>query len=237
MNAIAKLTVPLTLLALTACEDANLNSDPTPPPQVLFWNALASHCGKAYAGELVSDDAADADFAGAEMVMHVAECSDDQIAVPFHAKLGDDWDRSRTWVFTRLSVPHMSGEGATQLGLRLKHDHRHKDGEPDAVTMYGGDTAEEGTRRAQNFPVDAESIALFERDGLTASVTNVWRVEVNRAGSEGAIFAYQLQRTVEGGAPEERLFRVEFDLTREVEAPPPAWGHEEGYGFAAPSGG
>lgn len=184
-----------------------------------FWAALSSHCGKAYSGALVSDDAADADMAGAEMVIAVAECSDDRIAVPFHIRQADGtWDRSRTWLITRNDAG----------GLRLKHDHRHEDGEPDAVTMYGGDTAvgDMGTARAQSFPVDAESIAMFEREGLTASVTNVWSVEVDPAGTEGGVYAYQLKRTVEGGAPEERLFRVEFDLSEEAEMPPPAWGWE-----------
>lgn len=184
-------------------------------PQDAFFAALSSHCGKAYAGSLTSSDETDADFAGAPMVMHVAECSEDRIAVPFHVQTGGEWDRSRTWLITR-----------TENGLRLKHDHRHEDGEPDAVTMYGGDTASAGTARAQDFPVDAESIALFEREGLTASVTNVWTVEVDPADAENGRFAYQLRRTVEGGAPESRFFRVEFDLTQEVEAPPPAWGWE-----------
>ncbi|WP_252259667.1 hypothetical protein [Erythrobacter aurantius] len=192
-------------------------------PQDEFWAALSSHCGKAYAGALVSDDAADADMAGAEMVMAVAECSDDRIAVPFHIRQADGtWDRSRTWLITRNDAG----------GLRLKHDHRHEDGESDAVTMYGGDTAQSidggdtGTARAQSFPVDAESVAMFEREGLTASVTNVWTVEVDPAGTEGGVYAYQLKRTVESGAPEDRLFRVEFDLGEEVEMPPAAWGWE-----------
>lgn len=204
-----------TLLLLSAC-GAQPSVDPAADsPQDAFFAALSSHCGKAYAGRLVSDDAADADFADAAMVMHVAECSEDRIAVPFHVELDGKWDRSRTWLITR-----------TETGLRLKHDHRHADGESDAVTMYGGDTASDGTVRAQDFPVDPESVALFEREGLTASVTNVWTVEVDTAGTPNARFAYQLRRTVEGGAPEPRLFRVEFDLNSEVEAPPPAWGWE-----------
>lgn len=184
-------------------------------PQDDFLAALATHCGKAYSGELVSSDAADADFEGAPMIMHVAECSEERIAVPFHIQVDGEWDRSRTWVFTR-----------TGDGLRLKHDHRHEDGESDAVTMYGGDTADAGTARAQDFAVDDESIAMFEREGLDASVTNVWTVEVDPAGTDNARFAYQLKRTRDGGAPEDRLFRVEFDLTDPVEAPPPAWGRE-----------
>ncbi|MEL6878129.1 MAG: hypothetical protein AAGL68_08545 [Pseudomonadota bacterium] len=208
-------------IALAACEVRdNVASEPTPDPQAEFWTALSSHCGKAYAGELVSEDAADADFVGKAMVMHVRECSEDRIAVPFHVETSaGEWDRSRTWLITK-----------TGAGLRLKHDHRHEDGEPDAVTMYGGDTADQGSAagasRAQDFPVDAESIALFEREGLTASVTNVWTVEVDPAGTENGVFAYQLKRTRQGGAPEDRFFRVEFDLTQEVEAPPAAWGWE-----------
>ena len=189
-------------------------------PQDAFFTNLSSHCGKAYAGELVSADAADADLAGADMVMHVRECSDEQISVPFHIRpaTGEGagtWDRSRTWVFTR-----------TSNGLRLKHDHRHDDGEPDAVTMYGGDTADAGSARLQAFPVDDESIALFREQGLDASVTNVWTVEVDPAGTQGGQYAYQLQRSVAGGAPEERFFRVEFDFADEVEAPPAPWGFE-----------
>lgn len=214
---------PLAIAALvmTGCNGDEIDCcAEAPSPQDDFFDALSSHCGKAYAGELVSEDEADADFAEAAMVMHVAECSEDRIAVPFHVQLDGEWDRSRTWVFTRLDGKESDG------GLRLKHDHRHEDGEPDAVTMYGGDTADEGTSRAQDFPVDGYSIAMFEREGLTASVTNVWRVEVDPAGADNAQFAYQLRRTVETGAPEDRFFRVEFDLTQEVEPPPPSWGWE-----------
>ncbi|MEP2236107.1 MAG: hypothetical protein ABJM58_12690 [Alteripontixanthobacter sp.] len=208
------------LAALTAC-----NSEAEPPPavqspQAAFWEALSSHCGQAYSGALVSDDEADADMRGADMAMHVRGCTDSEIRVPFHIQ-GDDgeWNRSRTWVFTRTGS---DGEG----GLRLQHDHRHEDGTSDAVTMYGGDTAAPGSARAQEFPVDGESIALFEREGLDVSVTNVWRVEVDPADTANAQFAYQLRRTVAGGAPEPRNFRVEFDLTQPVEPPPPPWGSE-----------
>ncbi|MHA7820896.1 MAG: hypothetical protein ACX930_14710 [Erythrobacter sp.] len=224
MTARIRIARPALLLApllVAGCGDPATPeaAETEPAPQDAFFEALSTHCGKAYSGELVSSDEADADFAGAPMVMHVAECSEDRIAVPFHVEIDGEWDRSRTWLVTRTGA---DGQG----GLRLKHDHRHEDGESDAVTMYGGDTASEGTARAQDFPVDAESVALFEQEGLTASVTNVWTVEIDPAGTEDARFAYQLRRTVEGGAPEPRFFRVEFDLTEEVTPPPPAWGWE-----------
>jgi hypothetical protein len=215
----------LALMLANACSlPAGLVAPAAPlaaaPPQDAFFAALSSHCGKAYAGRLVSRDAADADFIHAPMVVHLGHCSEDRVAAAFHVELPTEdgaraWDRSRTWVFTR-----------TATGLRLKHDHRHANGEADAVTMYGGDTApgDPGTARLQRFPVDADSVALFTRAGLAASVTNVWSVEVDPAGTSGALYAYQLQRTVAQGAPSERLFRVEFDLSKPVELPPPAWG-------------
>lgn len=61
--------------------------------------------------------------------------------------------------------------------------------------------------------MDAESRALFQREGLTASVGNTWAIEID----PGATFVYELARPG-------RLFRVEFDLTRPVPTPPAAWG-------------
>ena len=208
--------LPLLLapLALAACTTA------THPPrnaperaQEAFWNALSSHCGNAYEGALVSDDARDADFRGAPMIAHWAQCSDTRIAIAFHIFDGDahgGWNRSRTWIVTR------SGDGLT-----LKHDHRHADGEADAVTFYGGTTQGAGDPRAQDFPVDAESIALFTREGLDASLTNVWRIEVDPASEPDARFVYQLTRRNDPS----RRFRVAFDASDPMEtAPPPAWG-------------
>lgn len=200
-------------LALAGCGATLTEVRRSASAQDAFFAALASHCGKAYEGRLVSGDAADAAMQERRMVMHVRECSDTRIAVPFHIQDADGgWDRSRTWLITRTGT----GDGA---GLRLKHDHRHEDGTHDAVTMYGGDTATGGTATAQDFLVDAESIAMFRANGLAASVTNVWRVEVDPAQSEGAQFAYQLSRA-------NRLFRVEFDLSNPVPPPPAPWGWE-----------
>lgn len=164
-----------------------------------FHAALEALCGKSFAGEIVAntpEDPADP-FLGKPLVMQVRECGEDQIRVPFH--VGDD--HSRTWVFTR-----------TAAGLQLKHDHRHADGSPDAMTMYGGDARTPGSATRQEFPVDAESIALFEREGRAVSTTNVWAVEITPEA-----FVYELARPG-------RLFRVRFDLTREVDAPPAPWG-------------
>ncbi len=101
----------------------------------------------------------------------------------------------------------------TATGLQLKHDHRHADGSPDVLTMYGGDTTTTGTAVRQEFPVDAESRALFEQEGLKASVANTWAMEIEA----GTTFVYELARPG-------RLFRVEFDLTQPVAIPPAPWG-------------
>lgn len=169
-----------------------------PGPQDAFLDALRPLCGRAFEGRVVSAPVeADRDMAGSRLVMHVASCAEDEIRIPFHVGA----DRSRTWVVTR-----------TASGLRLKHDHRHEDGSPDELTMYGGDTVDEGSAVRQEFPADAFSRALFERTGLAVSMTNVWAMEVH----PGRTFAYELSRP-------NRHFRVEFDLSRPVAAPPPPW--------------
>lgn len=173
-------------------------------PADAFLAAIAKHCGKAYAGRIVANEPRPATpdaFEGKALVMHVRGCDapTQELRIPFH--VGDD--HSRTWVLTR-----------TATGLRLKHDHRHADGSADAVTLYGGDTAEAGSPRRQVFPVDAESRAMFEREGLNASLQNAWAMEIE----PGKRFLYELRR------PGGRLFQVEFDLTAPVPLPPAPWG-------------
>lgn len=205
---LATLALPSLLAACATVPEAS--------PQDRFWQALTSHCGKAYGGGMVSDEALDAEMRGAAMVMHVRRCSAERIEVPFHVQRQDgSWDRSRTWVITR------TGSGRSG-GLRLKHDHRHEDGSSDGLTMYGGDTATPGTAKAQDFPVDAESQALFRREKRDVSLTNVWRVEVDPAGTPNAAYAYRLMRQ----PPNARNFHVAFDLTRPITPPPAPWGHE-----------
>ncbi|WP_394132460.1 hypothetical protein [Shewanella maritima] len=168
-------------------------------PQQDFMQAIAAHCGKAFEGKVTSGNEEDSGFASQTLVMHVRECEPEQLKVPFHVSN----DHSRTWVITQ-----------TETGLRLKHDHRHEDGSEDAVTMYGGDTADKGTSSEQSFPVDAESIANFKQNGLDRSITNVWHMYITPTQ-----FTYRLTR-------ENRDFRVDFDLTKPVALPPTPWGHE-----------
>lgn len=166
-------------------------------PQDVFWQRLTALCGQAFEGRMTEGTAAsDAAFGGQRMVMHVRRCSENEIRIPFH--VGEN--RSRTWVITR-----------TPQGLRLKHDHRHEDGSEDAVTQYGGDTADAGTAAQQEFAADEFTAKL-----IPAAKTNIWTMAVE----PGKTFTYALRREAEN-----RRFRVEFDLARPVESPPAPWGH------------
>lgn len=167
----------------------------SPGPQQAFWSALESLCGQAFQGRVTESVPPDPSFDGQTMVMHVRQCDQNQIRIPFFVGA----DRSRTWVIT-----------PTPDGLRLKHDHRHEDGSEDDVTQYGGHTEEEGTGRVQDFHADA-----FTKELIPAAAGNIWTVEV----SPGDLFAYGLRR--EGA---DRRFRVEFDLGAPIETPLPPWG-------------
>jgi hypothetical protein len=162
--------------------------------QEVFWSRLQSLCGQAFEGRAVEAPDTDATFAGAVMVMHVSDCTDDEVRIPLH--LGED--RSRTWIITR-----------TAAGLRLKHDHRHPDGTPEENTDYGGDTVLPGSVWRQEFPADAYSVAA-----VPARESQLWYLEIRPDDA----FVYGLRREATG-----LRYRFEFDLTAPVAPPPPPW--------------
>ena len=164
---------------------------------LVFWTELQKLCGKAYAGTLVSAPENDVDFKGKELIMHVRACEKNQIRIPFFVGA----DKSRTWVLTKKKER-----------LLLKHDHRHEDGTPDKVTMYGGWTTSGGAATRQMFPADQETV-----DVLPAAAANVWWIDV----VPGESFTYNLRRL-----GSERFFSIKFDLTKEVKTPAAPWGLE-----------
>ena len=175
-----------------------------PGPQDGFMLRLQSLCtGERYAGRMVSGDPRDADMRGEPLTMGPADCTLDDgrltaIAIPF--AVGDD--ASRTWRLSRTGV-----------GIKLRHRHVLPDGTEDPVSGYGGVAMSSGeggggTFTRQAFPADAETRALFLREGLDASVANVWSVEI----VPGDGFAYALDRPGGDGGP--RAFRAAFDLAR-----------------------
>ncbi|MDA0327842.1 MAG: hypothetical protein O2958_02340 [Gemmatimonadetes bacterium] len=191
----------LVLLLLFGCggsPDADRGSaaSDTTDPQLVYWASLEGLCGQAFEGAVVESVPPDASFEGQRLVMHVRECQPGEIRIPFF--VGED--RSRTWVIT-----------STSAGLRLKHDHRHEDGSEDAVTQYGGDTEGRGTNGSQDFHADSHTADL-----VPTAATNIWTIAVD----PGRTFTYALRR--EGA---DRRFRVDFDLTRPIETPPPPWGN------------
>ncbi|MCG8457062.1 MAG: PQQ-like beta-propeller repeat protein [Holophagales bacterium] len=100
-------------------------------------------------------------------------------------------------------------------GIHLRHDHRHEDGSPDPLTLYGGVSDGTGSEAARHFPADAYSKELFIARGIEASVENVWTMEI----LPGERFTYLLRRPG-------RHFRADFDLRRPIEPPPAPWGHQ-----------
>lgn len=163
-----------------------------------FWAGLEGLCGQAFEGRLIESPEGEDGFVGQRLVMHVRECGEDVIRIPF--VVGDD--RSRTWVLTR------KGDRT-----ELKHDHRHEDGSHDEVTMYGGTTSNTGTAGAQYFPADQHTRELIE-----SAFSNVWTMRIE----PGKTFTYGLWRL---GTP--RVFRIDFDLAGPVEPPPAPWGWKE----------
>lgn len=180
-------------VALVACSPAEQ------PTESALFASLSELCGQAFEGRVVSDDPRDADWAAETLVMHVRTCTEDQIRIPLH--VGDD--RSRTWVITRMGDR-----------LELKHDHRHEDGSEDVLTQYGGTTHDTPTASRAEFPADPFSRTLFDREGIAASMSNVWSITL-----EDGRFTYALDRP-------DRHFAAEFDLTEPVDAPPPPWGSQ-----------
>jgi len=163
-------------------------------PSGAFWNALQDLCGKSFAGVVTQSVPPDTTFARATLQIHVRQCGPDEVRIPFH--VGDD--RSRTWVVTR-----------TLAGLRLRHEHRHRDGTEDRVSRYGGDTRDEGSAVFQDFYADQRTGEL-----VSAAASNVWTLEL--VPGDRLVYALRRQGT-------NRRFRVTFNLRTPVAPPPAPW--------------
>lgn len=149
-----------------------------------FIDNLASLCGKSFAGkETYSKDGRDS-WADRSMVIHFTVCEPDLVQIPFHI----DDDQSRTWMF-------MNEDGK----LRFRHDHRHEDGTPEDLTLYGGYADGNGTAFQQSFPADDYTNNLLDDD-----LDRVWNVVLSEDLSQ---MRYEL------GYKGEIVFKAEFDLT------------------------
>lgn len=199
-----RMYAPLVALLLPYAHSAGAGGTPSAAPasiavQDAFFDSIRALCGRAFEGKVSVDNPASGGFDG-RLVMHVRECGESQLRIPFH--VGDD--RSRTWIISK-----------TGSGLQLKHDHRHRDGSSDSSTMYGGHTRDAGWAQVQSFPADQYSKELFVAAGNPQSIGNTWQIYVYPER-----FTYRLVR-------EGREFRVDFDLRKPVETPPAPWGHAD----------
>lgn len=124
--------------------------------QATFFQELSGLCGAKFEGYSTFPDDPDDAFAGKKLVAEFKKCTQDEIRISF--AVGED--TSRTWVLTQ-----------SEKGLLLKHDHRHADGTPDEITMYGGWADDRGNQFTQFFPADSHTKEL-----IPAAATNVWQL-------------------------------------------------------------
>lgn len=184
---------------LAAAAPLPAGAQPIDDGQQAWWDRLQALCGQAFAGELVRAPADDDTFRDRQVRMHVRHCDDRQVKIA----LVIDEDRSRTWIFSRLDD-----------GIGFSHDHRQADGTPEAMTGYGGRTANAGSADTQMFPADEHTRRVIPGSGLRS----VWLVEIH----PGQRFVYAANRV-----GTERGFQVDFDLAQPVPPPPAPWGWPE----------
>lgn len=189
----------LILFCLFAVVQTAFSQTKTADPGDVFWTELQKLCGQAFGGTVAAAPVDDTTFKDKELVMHVRSCEKNRIRIPFFVGT----DRSRTWVLTRQK----SGR------ILLKHDHRHEDGKPDKITMYGGLTTSSGAADRQMFPADQETA-----DIIPAAAANVWWIDL----AAGDFFSYNLRRM-----GSERYFSIKFDLKKEIPAPEAPWGWKD----------
>ncbi|GHG61087.1 hypothetical protein GCM10010919_05170 [Alishewanella longhuensis] len=187
------------LLGCLVCFSAMVQAGSPSTPERTFWQALAQHCGNAYAGVLAvkRTDRPDILAGDEQLVVHFRECEDNLLALPFHiGKADGSWDRSRTWRYT--------WQGSQ---LELRHDHRLANGEPDLEnTLYGG-VSIEGNAEVQRF--------LFAERTAENGDALGWQIEI----VPGERYSYG---TFSGA---NWTWRLDFDLRKSLsELPPAPWG-------------
>ena len=140
-------------------------------PQSAFFDSLSSLCDQRFEGEMTFPTEGQDSFAGKKLVANIASCTNTEIRIPFH--VGED--QSRTWIISK-----------TQQGLQLKHDHRHHDGTPDEINMYGGLAGHKGSNLSQAFAADTHTATI-----IPAAATNVWTLTLSE---DSQFFTYHLER-------------------------------------------
>jgi len=187
-------TVYLVTLALLVSNWSQ--AGPASNDQEVFFEALATNCGKAFEGQVVSEDKLI--LGEGKHVVYFRQCSDSELMLSYN--VGEN--RSRTWVISK-----------TGHGLRLKHIHKHHDGSLDTLTFYGGDSDHSGTATKQYFPADDYSKKLFLDNDRAVSVDNIWSIGI----VSGKTYSYRLQR-------DQVDVQIDFDLSTQIDIPESSWG-------------
>jgi len=164
------------VFALLSMASACQTSIPTQGTTVVkhqdeFFKTLTNLCGQRFEGQMTFPLEGQDSFAGKLLVANFADCSETELRIPF--VVGED--RSRTWIVSK-----------TADGLQLKHDHRHADGTPDEINMYGGLATSQGSAMSQSFAADKHTATI-----IPAAATNVWTLTLSE---EGDILRYYLER-------------------------------------------
>lgn len=151
--------------------------------QQAFVANLSRLCGQTFGGRQVFIAEGRHSWADRTMIMEVSLCEEGHIHIPFRM----DEDHSRTWMFIQEDDR-----------LRFRHDHRHPDGTPEDVTLYGGYADSMGTTFTQNFPADE-----FTCEQYPTSCSATWTVSIS---PDMTTFSYQLKNFGE------LLFQADFNL-------------------------
>lgn len=166
------LTLTIITLALFSSTLSQADQPSEIAAQQAFFDNITALCGARFEGQSsFPEDPGDA-FRDKILVALIETCSESEIRIPF--LVGED--SSRTWILTHLA----------KGGLELKHDHRHADGTPDEVTLYGGTTSNPGSALSQSFPADEYTAKL-----IPEAATNEWSITITADGSE---LIYYLER-------------------------------------------
>ena len=156
------------IFILSACNQPSKLSNKS---QDHFFNTLESLCGQRFEGIMTFPTEGQDSFAGKQLVAQFEKCSSEQVRIPF--SVGED--TSRTWIITKHDN-----------SLELKHDHRHEDGTPHEVNLYGGQTKNNGSELSQSFFADAHTAQQ-----IPEAVSNVWTISFNADKTE---LRYHLER-------------------------------------------
>ncbi len=149
-----------------------------------FFDQLSAFCGQSFEGAETYTIEGRENWQGKRLVMEVILCEEERV----HISLAVDENRSRTWMF-------LAEDGE----LRFRHDHRHEDGSPEEVTLYGGYATNAGSAFVQYFPADDYTCQLIDY-----ACKNEWVVMLS---DDLSTFSYIL--SLDGVM----RFQADFDLT------------------------